>query len=54
MKKEKGVTMKTMKPVYTTARVADLRPHPRNPRKHGEAELNLGPKIALRARNVIS
>ena len=31
--------MKSMKPVYTTAKVADLKPHPKNPRKHGEAEM---------------
>lgn len=31
--------MKGMKPVYTTAKVADLKPHPKNPRKHGEAEM---------------
>lgn len=35
-----------MKPVYTTAKVADLKPHPRNPRKHGEAEMKaLGESI---------
>ena len=31
--------MESMKPVYTTAKVADLKPHPKNPRKHGEAEM---------------
>lgn len=35
-----------MKPVYRNVKVADLKPHPRNPRKHGEAELKaLGESI---------
>ncbi|MFA5187086.1 MAG: ParB/Srx family N-terminal domain-containing protein [Patescibacteria group bacterium] len=38
--------MKPMKPTYTTAKVADLKPHPKNPRKHGEAEMKaLGESI---------
>jgi len=38
--------MSKMNPVYTTARVADLKPHPKNPRKHGEAEMKaLGESI---------